>query len=189
MAELPADQVLGINTRVELAAAEKLTQQRLREKAMLSGATLADPDTVYLSADSKIGRDVTIGPNVVIGPGVEIGNKVDIRAFCHIEQTRIEDGAIIGPFARLRPGTLIGAEAHIGNFVEIKNAEIGKGAKIDHLSYVGDAYVGPAANVGAGTITCNYDGQRKHHTHIGAGASIGAKRRSSRLSKLAMARI
>lgn len=172
--ELPADEVLGINTRVELAEAEKLMQKRLRQKAMLDGATLADPDTVYLSADTKIGRDVTIGQNVVIGPGVEIGNKVDLRAFCHIEETRIEDGAIIGPFARLRPGTVVRPEAHIGNFVELKNTEVGRGAKINHLSYIGDAFVGATANVGAGTITCNFDGFRKHHTHIGAGTFIGS---------------
>ena len=121
VAEMPDDKVLGVNSRVELAEAEKLMQQRLRQKVMLAGATLTDPDTVYLSADSKIGRDVVIGPNVVIGPGVEIGDKVEIRAFCHLEQVRIENEALIGPFARLRPGTNIGAGAHIGNFVELKN--------------------------------------------------------------------
>lgn len=172
--EMPADEVLGINTRVELAQAEALMQRRLREQAMLNGATMTDPDTVYLAADTKIGRDVTIGPNVIMGPGVEIGNKVEIRAFCHLEQVRIEDAAIIGPFARLRPGSVIGAAAHIGNFVEIKNTEVGKGAKINHLSYIGDATVGAKANIGAGTITCNYDGFRKHHTHIGAETFIGS---------------
>jgi len=174
VAEMPPDEVFGINNRIELAEAEQLMQQRLRKKAMLDGATLTDPNTVYLSADSKIGRDVTIGPNVVIGPGVEIGDKVQIRPFCHLEQVRIEDGALIGPFARLRPGTNVGAGAHIGNFVELKNADVGRGAKINHLSYVGDAYVGPRANVGAGTITCNYDGYRKQHTHIGAESFIGS---------------
>jgi bifunctional UDP-N-acetylglucosamine pyrophosphorylase/glucosamine-1-phosphate N-acetyltransferase len=174
VAELSADEVLGVNTRVDLAAAEKLMQKRLREKAMLGGATLADPETVHLSADTRIGHDVFIGPHVVIGPDVEIASKVEIRAFCDIEATRIAEGAIIGPFARLRPGTAVGAEAHIGNFVELKNTEVGKGAKINHLSYIGDASVGAGANVGAGTITCNYDGFRKHHTHIGAGAFIGS---------------
>lgn len=174
VAEMASDQVLGINTRIELAAAEKLMQQRLRTKAMLNGTTLIDPETTFFSADTKLGRDVTIGPNVFIGPGVEIGSRVDVRAFCHIEQTRIEDGAIIGPFARLRPGTVVGIEAHIGNFVELKNTEVGKGAKINHLSYIGDAFVGSTANIGAGTITCNYDGFRKHHTHVGVGAFIGS---------------
>ncbi len=174
VAEMPAETVLGINTRVELAEAERLMQQRLRQQMMLDGVTMIDPDTVYLSFDTKIGRDVTIGPNVVIGAGVEIGDKVDIRAFCHLEQVRVEDNAIIGPFARLRPGSVIHSGAHIGNFVEIKNAEVGKGAKINHLSYIGDAFVGDAANIGAGTITCNYDGFRKFHTHIGAGAFVGS---------------
>jgi bifunctional UDP-N-acetylglucosamine pyrophosphorylase/glucosamine-1-phosphate N-acetyltransferase len=174
VAEMPAEETLGINTRVELAAAEKRMQQRLRQKAMLGGATMIDPDTVYLSTDTKIGRDVVIGPNVVIGGGVEIGDRVEIRAFCHLEQVRIETGALIGPFARLRPGSVIGAEAHIGNFVEIKNAEISAGAKVNHLSYIGDAFVGAKANIGAGTITCNYDGFRKNHTHIGAETFIGS---------------
>ena len=171
---IPADEVLGVNNRVELAQAEKLMQQRLRERAMLNGATLIDPDTVFLSVDTVIGRDVTIGPNVVIGAGVVIEDKVDIRAFCSIEQTRIETGAIVGPFARTRPGASIGAGAHIGNFVEIKNSVIGRGAKVNHLSYVGDATVGAKANIGAGTITANFDGFRKARTHIGAEASTGA---------------
>ncbi|MFY9287980.1 MAG: DapH/DapD/GlmU-related protein, partial [Alphaproteobacteria bacterium] len=174
VAEMPADEVLGINSRIELAEAERLMQQRLREEAMKNGATLVDPDTVYLSADTKIGRDVVIGPNVFIGPGVEIGDKVEIKPFCHLEQVRVEEGAVVGPFARLRPGSVIGAGAHIGNFVEIKNAEVGRGAKINHLSYIGDAFVGEKANIGAGTITCNYDGYRKSHTHIGAGTFIGS---------------
>lgn len=174
VAEMPADEVLGVNTRVELAEAENLMQQRLRTRAMLAGATMIDPSSVFLSADTKLGRDVVIGPNVVIGSGVEIGNNVEIRAFSHIEQTKINDGALIGPYARLRPGTVVGSAAHIGNFVELKNTEVGKGAKINHLSYIGDASVGDRANVGAGTITCNYDGFRKHHTHIGAEAFIGS---------------
>jgi bifunctional UDP-N-acetylglucosamine pyrophosphorylase/glucosamine-1-phosphate N-acetyltransferase len=174
VATIPAEEVLGVNNRVELAQAEKIMQRRLREKAMLGGATMTDPESVFLSTDTKIGRDVTIGPNVVIGAGVEIGDKVDIRAFCQMEKVRIETGAIIGPFARLRPGSVIGSEAHIGNFVEIKNSEIGQGAKVNHLSYVGDAVVGAKANVGAGTITANFDGSKKHRTHIGAGASTGS---------------
>jgi bifunctional UDP-N-acetylglucosamine pyrophosphorylase/glucosamine-1-phosphate N-acetyltransferase len=127
-----------------------------------------------LSADTKIGRDVTIGPNVVFGRGVEIADRVDIRAFCVIEQTKVESGAVIGPFARLRPGSVIGAEAHIGNFVEIKNSAIGAKTKVNHLTYVGDAKVGAKTNFGAGTITANYDGFSKFKTVIGNGVSIGA---------------
>jgi len=168
------EEVFTVNTRVELAQAEKIMQTRLRGRAMLGGATMTDPDTVYLSTDTKIGRDVMIGASVYFGPGVEIADKVDIRDFCHLEQVKVEEGALIGPFARLRPGSVIGANAHIGNFVEIKNTEVGKGAKINHLSYIGDAFVGAKANIGAGTITCNYDGFRKHPTHIGAETFIGS---------------
>ena len=171
---MPADEVLGVNTRVELAAAERLMQQRLRRKAMIKGATLIDPDTVFLSADTVIGRDTVIGPNVFMGVGVAIGNKVEIRAFCHLEGVKIQDGTVVGPFARLRPGTKLGAGVHIGNFVELKNTVVEDQAKINHLSYIGDAFVGAKANVGAGTITCNYDGFRKFHTHIGADAFIGS---------------
>jgi bifunctional UDP-N-acetylglucosamine pyrophosphorylase/glucosamine-1-phosphate N-acetyltransferase len=171
---MPVEEVYTVNTRVELAEAEKIMQRRLRRKAMLDGVTMTDPETVFLSADTKIGRDVTIGPNVFIGPGVEIGDKAEIRAFCHFEQATIEEGALIGPYARLRPGTSVGSGAHIGNFVELKNAKVDAGAKINHLSYIGDATVGSKANIGAGTITCNYDGYRKHLTEIGAGAFIGS---------------
>ncbi len=171
---LPEEEVLGVNSRVELAMAERLMQQRLRKRVMLDGATLTDPGTVYLSSDTRIGRDVTIGPNVVIGAGVTIADNVEIRSFCHLEKVGIESGAIIGPFARLRPGSEIGPDAHIGNFVEIKNAKIGAGTKVNHLSYVGDASVGPKTNIGAGTITANYDGFHKHRTDIGAGVSIGS---------------
>ena len=174
VAMFPPNQLLGINTRVELAKAEAIMQARLREAAMLNGATLIDPESVYLSADTVIGRDVVIGPHVVIGSGVTIGDRVEIRPFCHLEKVTIESGAQIGPFARLRPGTHVGAGAHIGNFVEMKNAEVSAGAKINHLSYIGDAFVGARANIGAGTITCNYDGFRKHKTHIGAEAFIGS---------------
>lgn len=174
MVEMSSNEVLGINTRVELAEAEKLMQQRLRRQAMLNGVTMTDPDTVYLSADTKLGRDVVIGPNVFFGPGVEIADGVEIRPFCHLEKVRVEKGAIIGPFARLRPGSVIGEGAHIGNFVEIKNTQVAEGAKINHLSYVGDAVVGAKTNIGAGTITCNYDGYRKTQTTIGAGAFIGS---------------
>ncbi len=174
VAEMPVDDVRGINTRVQLAQVEGLMQARLREKAMLSGVTMTDPSSVFLCADTVFGKDVTIGPNVVFGPGVSVGDKVEIRAFCHFEKTTVESGAIIGPFARLRPGAKIGVGAHIGNFVEVKNATIDAGAKVNHLSYIGDAQVGAKANIGAGTITCNYDGFSKYHTAIGAGAFIGS---------------
>jgi bifunctional UDP-N-acetylglucosamine pyrophosphorylase/glucosamine-1-phosphate N-acetyltransferase len=167
-------EVMGVNARAELAIAESIMQERLREAAMAAGATLIDPATIYFSFDTVLGRDVTVGPNVVFGPGVSVGDNVAIRAFCHIEGAEISSGAIVGPFARLRPGARIGVDAHIGNFVEIKEALIENGAKINHLSYVGNARVGPGANVGAGTITCNYDGFFKTHTDIGAGAFIGS---------------
>lgn len=174
VATISVDEVLGINNRVELAQAEKIMQRRLREKAMMGGVTMTDPDTVFLSADTKFGRDVTIAPNVIIGTGVEIEDKVEIRAFTHIEQVHIGRGAIVGPFSRVRPNSVIGAEAHIGNFVEIKNSEIEPGAKVNHLSYIGDSSVGTKANIGAGTITANYDGFHKHRTRIGEHASIGS---------------
>jgi bifunctional UDP-N-acetylglucosamine pyrophosphorylase/glucosamine-1-phosphate N-acetyltransferase len=172
--EAPAVEALGVNSRAELAVAEAAMQDRLRRRAMENGATLIDPSSVWLSFDTALGRDVTIEPNVVFGPGVTVGDGVEIRAFSHIEGARVADGAIIGPFARLRPGAQIGAAAHIGNFVEIKNARIDAGAKANHLAYIGDADVGAGANIGAGTITCNYDGFAKHRTVIGAGAFIGS---------------
>ncbi len=171
--ECPQDEVLGVNNRVELARIEALLQARLRETAMLNGATLTAPETVFLSEDTEIGRDVVIEPHVIIGPGVRIADGARIRSFCHLEQCSVDAGAIVGPFARLRPGASIGREAHIGNFVEIKNATIAAGAKANHLAYIGDADVGEKANIGAGAITCNYDGFAKHRTEIGAGAFVG----------------
>jgi bifunctional UDP-N-acetylglucosamine pyrophosphorylase/glucosamine-1-phosphate N-acetyltransferase len=168
------EEMLGVNSRVDLAAAEAVAQNRLRKIAMLNGATLIDPSSVTLCFDTKLGRDVVVGPNVVFGPGVTVADNVDIRPFCHIEGTSIDEGAVIGPFARLRPGSEIGRNAHIGNFVELKKTKLEEGAKVNHLSYVGDARVGAKANVGAGTITCNYDGFMKYHTDIGAGAFIGS---------------
>ena len=165
---------LGINSRAELAEAEARVQAGLRARAMANGATLTAPETVHFSHDTKLGRDVTVGPYVVFGPGVTVGDEVEIFSFCHIEEATVARGARIGPFARLRPGAAIGVEAHIGNFVEIKNARIEDGAKANHLSYIGDARVGAGANIGAGTITCNYDGFFKSHTDIGANAFIGS---------------
>jgi bifunctional UDP-N-acetylglucosamine pyrophosphorylase / glucosamine-1-phosphate N-acetyltransferase len=172
--EAPAEELIGVNSRAELAVAEALFQQRRRLAAMEDGATLTDPASVFFSADTRIGRDVVIGPNVVFGPGVEIADAVEIRAFCHIEGARIGSGAVIGPFARLRPGTEIGEDARIGNFVEAKNAKLGRGAKANHLTYLGDVEVGAKSNVGACTVTCNYDGFTKAKTVIGAGAFIGS---------------
>jgi bifunctional UDP-N-acetylglucosamine pyrophosphorylase/glucosamine-1-phosphate N-acetyltransferase len=172
--EAPAHELVGVNSRAELAQAEALMQDRLRARAMAEGATLTDPKSVWLSFDTKLGRDVVVGPNVFFGPGVEIADEVGIRGFCHLEGARVERGAEIGPFARLRPGSVIGAAARIGNFVETKNARVGEGAKANHLSYLGDATVGEKANIGAGAITCNFDGIAKHETAIGAGAFIGS---------------
>lgn len=172
--EAPSDELQGINTRAELAAAEAVVQHRLRQRAMAGGATLTDPASVFLCSDTKLGQDVVIGPHVVLGPGVSLGDSVEIRPFCHLEGVTVASGVQIGPFARLRPGSLVESGAHIGNFVEIKNASIAAGAKVNHLTYVGDAAVGAGANLGAGTITCNYDGFGKFHTEIGAGAFIGS---------------
>ena len=166
-------ELMGINTRAELAAAEAVVQDRLRQGAMAEGATLLDPKTVYFSFDTRLGRDVTVGPHVVFGPGVAVGYGAEILAFSHLEGAQVGACVRVGPFARLRPGARIAAHAHIGNFVEIKNASVEAGAKINHLAYVGDARIGAGANVGAGTITCNYDGYHKHFTDIGAGAFIG----------------
>ncbi len=174
IAEADPDEVMGVNSRAELAVAEALMQVRLRARVMAEGATLVDPTTVWLSADTVLGRDVTIQPNVYFGPGVTVGDGVEIRAFSHLEGATVAAGAVVGPFARLRPGAVLGAGARVGNFVEIKNATLGAGAKANHLAYLGDAEIGAAANIGAGTITCNYDGLAKHRTEIGEGAFIGS---------------
>ncbi len=167
-------ETMGINTRAELATAEAAFQTRARAEALENGVTLQAPDTVYFAHDTFIGRDSEIGPHVVFGPGVTVESGAQIRAFSHLEGCHIGAGATIGPFARLRPGAEIGNDAHIGNFVEIKAADIGEGAKVNHLSYIGDARIGNRANIGAGTITCNYDGVFKHHTDIGADAFVGS---------------
>lgn len=169
-----SDELIGVNSRADLAAAEAVVQDRLRRRAMEAGATLIDPASVFFSLDTRLGRDVVVGPQVLFGSGVVVGDDVEIRGFCHIEGARIEAGAIIGPFARLRPGAVIGRHAHVGNFVEVKNTRLATGAKANHLTYLGDAAVGAASNIGAGTITANYDGFRKSRTRIGAGVSIGS---------------
>ena len=171
--EAPADQMIGVNTRAELAAAESLMQRRLRVAAMANGVTLVDPDTVFFSADTRIGRDTVVGPFVVFGPDVTIGEGVQIPAFCHMVGATIGDHASIGPFARLRPGADLGDNVHIGNFVEVKNSRLEAGVKANHLTYLGDSTVGAGSNIGAGTITCNYDGFEKFRTTIGEGAFIG----------------
>ncbi|MBU8545337.1 MULTISPECIES: bifunctional UDP-N-acetylglucosamine diphosphorylase/glucosamine-1-phosphate N-acetyltransferase GlmU [Roseomonadaceae] len=172
--EAPEAELRGINSRAELAAAEASVQARLRAAAMAGGATLIQPDSVTFAFDTQLGQDVTIGPNVVFGPGVVVEDEVEIRAFSHLEGCIVRNGAVIGPFARLRPGTLVERAAHVGNFVELKATVLGEGAKANHLSYLGDATIGAGANIGAGTITCNYDGVNKHRTEIGAGAFIGS---------------
>jgi bifunctional UDP-N-acetylglucosamine pyrophosphorylase/glucosamine-1-phosphate N-acetyltransferase len=172
--EADEDEVLGVNTRAELAAVERVWQDRRRNAAMAAGATLVAPETVHFAHDTMVGRDVVIEPSVVFGPGTVIEDGARINAFSYIEGARIGPGASVGPFARLRPGTVIGDGAKIGNFCEIKNANVGTGAKINHLSYIGDASVGAATNIGAGTITCNYDGIAKYRTEIGAGSFIGS---------------
>ncbi|MCK4866907.1 MAG: bifunctional UDP-N-acetylglucosamine diphosphorylase/glucosamine-1-phosphate N-acetyltransferase GlmU [Alphaproteobacteria bacterium] len=167
-------EVLGINSRGDLAAAEAAWQRARRARAMDEGATLIDPSTVWFAHDTQIGRDVTIGPSVFFGPGVSVADGAEINAFCHLEGVAIGLGASVGPFARLRPGAKLGSGARVGNFVEVKNAVLGAGAKANHLSYIGDAEVGAGANIGAGTITCNYDGYLKHRTEIGENAFIGS---------------
>jgi bifunctional UDP-N-acetylglucosamine pyrophosphorylase/glucosamine-1-phosphate N-acetyltransferase len=164
----------GVNSRGELAHLELEWQRRRREQALDDGATLIDPESVWFAHDTKLGRDVTVEPHVVFGPGVEVADGATIHAFSHIEGAVIGAKASIGPFARIRPGTRLGDRTKVGNFVELKKAEVGDGAKVNHLSYVGDASVGALANIGAGTITCNYDGFGKYKTVIGAGAFIGS---------------
>jgi bifunctional UDP-N-acetylglucosamine pyrophosphorylase/glucosamine-1-phosphate N-acetyltransferase len=172
--ECPEEEVLGINSRAQLAVAESVIQNRLRQQAMQGGATLIAPETVFLGLDTRLGRDVLVEPHVFFGPGVSVGDNVIIRAFSHIEQASIADGATVGPYARLRPGADIGKGAKVGNFVEIKSSVVAKGAKVSHLSYIGDTEIGQRANIGAGTITCNYDGFAKHKTIIGDEAFIGS---------------
>lgn len=172
--EAPESEVMGINDRTQLAQAEEIIQKRLRIAAMQGGTTLVAPETVHLSWDTRLGQDVIVEPNVYFGPGVSVEEGAVIHAFSHLEGARIGAGANVGPFARLRPGAHLADHAKVGNFVEIKNAEIGQGAKVSHLTYLGDATIGANANIGAGTITCNYDGFSKFRTEIGENAFIGS---------------
>jgi bifunctional UDP-N-acetylglucosamine pyrophosphorylase/glucosamine-1-phosphate N-acetyltransferase len=172
--EAPFEELRGINSRAELAEAEAVVQRRLRAAAMAAGVTMTAPETVFLATDTRFAPDVTIGPNVVFGTGVTVEGGADIHAFSHLAGCHVGAGAVVGPFARLRPGTRVGAGAHVGNFVELKNTLLGDGAKANHLSYLGDAEVGARSNIGAGTITCNYDGFAKHRTRVGAGVFVGS---------------
>jgi bifunctional UDP-N-acetylglucosamine pyrophosphorylase/glucosamine-1-phosphate N-acetyltransferase len=172
--EVEEDEVRGINTKGQLAEAEAVAQQRLRAAAMEAGVTLVAPETVFLAADTKLGKDVVIEPYVVFGEKVVVEDGATVHSFSHLAGAHVGKGASVGPFARLRPGTSLGEGARIGNFVEVKEAVIAAGAKANHLSYIGDAMVGEGANIGAGTITCNYDGKEKHRTVIGAKAFIGS---------------
>ncbi|MFC3571130.1 bifunctional UDP-N-acetylglucosamine diphosphorylase/glucosamine-1-phosphate N-acetyltransferase GlmU [Paracoccus simplex] len=167
-------ETLGINTRAELAQAEAAFQARARARALEDGVTLSDPATVWFALDTCIGRDAVIGQNVVFGPGVTVESGAEILPFCHLEGCHVSAGATVGPFARLRPGAELGGDVHVGNFVEIKNSVLDEGVKVGHLTYLGDAHIGEATNIGAGTITCNYDGVGKHRTEIGPHAFIGS---------------
>lgn len=167
-------ETLGVNTRHQLAEAEAAFQARARAQALENGVTLTAPETVFFALDTWIGRDAIIGPNVLFGPGVTIESGAEIKGFCHLEGCHISRGATVGPFARLRPGAELAEDVHVGNFVEIKNAILDEGVKVGHLTYLGDAHVGEFTNIGAGTVTCNYDGVMKHRTVIGKRAFIGS---------------
>jgi len=167
-------ETLGVNTRAQLAEAEAAFQARARAEALENGVTLTAPETVFFGFDTHVGRDAVIGPNVIFGPGVTIESHAEIRAFCHLEGCHVSKGATVGPFARLRPGAELAEDVHVGNFVEIKNAILDEGVKVGHLTYLGDADVGEHTNIGAGTVTCNYDGVNKHRTRIGKRVFIGS---------------
>jgi bifunctional UDP-N-acetylglucosamine pyrophosphorylase/glucosamine-1-phosphate N-acetyltransferase len=172
--DAPESELTGCNNRAELAVIERLWQERRRHELMVSGVTMIAPETVFLSHDTVIGQDALIEPNVVFGPGVTVEGGAVIHAFSHLEGAHVAAGATVGPFARLRPGANLAEGSKVGNFCEVKKAQIGKGAKVNHLTYIGDAFVGAETNIGAGTITCNYDGVNKHETRIGEGAFIGS---------------
>ncbi|MDP2083031.1 MAG: bifunctional UDP-N-acetylglucosamine diphosphorylase/glucosamine-1-phosphate N-acetyltransferase GlmU [Pseudotabrizicola sp.] len=170
----PEDETLGVNTRIQLADAERAFQTRARAEALENGVTLTAPETVFFGLDTVVGRDAIIGPNVIFGPGVTVESGAEIKGFCHLEGCHISRGATVGPFARLRPGAELAEDVHVGNFVEIKNAILDEGVKVGHLTYIGDADIGEHTNIGAGTVTCNYDGVMKHRTRIGKNAFIGS---------------
>jgi bifunctional UDP-N-acetylglucosamine pyrophosphorylase/glucosamine-1-phosphate N-acetyltransferase len=173
-ATCPESETLGINTRAQLAEAEAAFQSRMRVEALDNGVTLTAPETVFFALDTYIGRDAIIGPNVIFGPGVTVESGAEVKGFCHLEGCHISRGASVGPFARLRPGAELAEDVHVGNFVEIKNAVLDEGVKVGHLTYLGDAHIGQHTNIGAGTVTCNYDGVMKHRTEIGRNVFIGS---------------
>jgi len=170
----PEAETMGVNSRADLAVAEAVFQTRARREALENGTTLIAPDTVFFALDTHIGRDVVVEPNVIFGPGVTVETGARIRAFSHLEGCHVGSGAVVGPYARLRPGTELSNDSKVGNFVEIKNATIGDGAKVSHLTYIGDASIGAASNIGAGTVTCNYNGFEKFRTEIGANVFVGS---------------
>ena len=172
--EIKEEEILGINNKVDLSVAEKISQNYLRQNAMYKGVKLIDPETVFMNHDTKFGRDVVIYPNVVFGPNVIVESSVEIKSFSHLEECKIKSGSIIGPFARIRWNSVIGENSKVGNFVEIKKSALSKGVKINHLSYVGDSEIGSSTNIGAGTITCNYDGNNKNKTKIGKNSFVGS---------------
>ena len=172
--EIDEEEILGINNQIDLSFAEKIAQNLLRQKAMLNGVKLVDPETIYLNFDTKFKTNITIHPNVVFGKKVIIDESVEIKSFSHLEDCYIQKGSVIGPFARIRGDAIIGEETKIGNFVEIKKSKLSKKVKVNHLSYIGDAQIGSSTNIGAGTITCNYDGKNKNKTIIGDNSFIGS---------------
>ncbi len=172
--EIKEEEIIGINNQVDLSVAEKISQNLLRRNAMLKGVKLIDPETIFINHDTKFGRDVVIHPNVVFGQNVIIETSVEIKSFSHLEKCKVKSGSIIGPFARIRENSVIGKNSKIGNFVEIKKSKLSEKVKVNHLSYVGDSEVGSSTNIGAGTITCNYDGKNKHKTKIGKNSFVGS---------------
>ena len=172
--EIKEEEIIGINNQVDLSVAEKISQNLLRRNAMLKGVKLIDPETIFINHDTKFGRDVVIHPNVVFGQNVIIESSVEIKSFSHLEKCKVKSGSIIGPFARIRENSVIGKNSKIGNFVEIKKSKLSEHVKVNHLSYVGDSEVGSSSNIGAGTITCNYDGKNKHKTKIGKNSFVGS---------------
>ena len=172
--EIQEEEILGINNQVDLSVAEKISQNNLRRNAMMKGVKLVDPETVFINHDTKFGKDVLVHPNVVFGQNVIIESSVEIKSFSHLEESKIKSGSLIGPFARIRGNSVIGKDSKVGNFVEIKKSELSKNVKINHLSYVGDSEIGSSTNIGAGTITCNYDGKNKNKTKIGKNSFVGS---------------
>ena len=172
--EIKEEEIIGINNQVDLSVAEKISQNLLRRNAMLKGVKLIDPETIFINHDTKFGRDVVIHPNVVFGQNVIIETSVEIKSFSHLEKCKVKSGSIIGPFARIRENSVIGKNSKIGNFVEIKKSKLSENVKVNHLSYVGDSEIGSSTNIGAGTITCNYDGKNKQKTKIGKNSFVGS---------------